>query len=160
MLNTYTNKNVYNAFGESAFSYVSKVGSSEGWTKFYRYEPLSKLTISTETNPELLTKDNWIFFDEVSKLPLPDSVISSFEFTNTDKGKSGDTGYFFHVNPTSDCEKHLRVLSDACGFEINSLGTANSAGEIIKDGNTIANYNFYNSEKVEDIEMQLVITLQ
>lgn len=135
----------YGVHGKPISSKITNNLGFKGWSCSYRYTSISKSTISPKTNTELNTKDMWAYFEEMEKLPTPESVVNTFVLSGMEKGKMY-TLYRYIVSPTADCEKYLNILAQECGFTVSYFDDSMWGGTIEKNGKEVATFNLQMEE--------------
>lgn len=90
------------------------------YTDTFEYDVVATREISTQTNPELLTSDQWEGFTEQFDLPMPDTCVDTIEYV----GREENTAAVVYTYKLPDGQqaaneeyyKFQQILAEVCGF--------------------------------------------
>ena len=123
----------------------------------FLYGKVGTITESPDTNPNLQSKDKWVYFEQNSEVPTPESCITNiakldglvYQMPST-KGVFFlfHLGYELWFEPAIvdgerafvALDQYLKILEDVCHFEIKK---SSKSYDVLKNGSKVANIRMY-----------------
>ncbi len=101
-------------------TYSAETGEAIYWNS-YEYDDVDSYVISSADYAQLNTSDQWLYFEEATWLPTPDSVMTSVTFDSV-RENNGHNIYRFLMsedNDTARTDRYLyyQIVEEVCGAD-------------------------------------------